>query len=339
MSGKSLNFFSRAKTVSLRPEEKSSILRALKAFMAFYPFRAREIPIEDTGIFFAHFSPILGEIKGTQLTPEEKGEIQSRLISYMAVHPVRLERSLSEIIRSLKAKFFGLKPPLVLATLVVILTSSGGILYAANDALPGESLYSIKVMVFEELPSLFAYTESSQVKWEATKAENRLIEAERLAVGGMLDKETADLIENDLTERVARVDRWETHAEESYGALAEGIDESLLRVKALAGISLELHEALADTETDIKKAAEDTLVTTESRIAQIRILLSHTEDVPKDTAKDVRKRLRTADRALAEGQQSLRKGQHREAYVLFQEAYVLAVEAEKFLPMQSQNSQ
>ncbi len=74
----------------------------------------------------------------------------------------------------------------------LILVVGGGTAYAAEGALPGDILYSIKVSVNEPVSGAFAFTDEAKAGWHADIAEARLSEAEALADKGELTASTSD---------------------------------------------------------------------------------------------------------------------------------------------------
>lgn len=323
------NFFARAKSLHLLQDEKFSIFKTLSTFINVYQSREAEVSLEHEQIFFARLTAFLKNSRNVRLTSEEKRAMQGELVRFMEAHPV-VYFEFSPLV----GKFFSLlaKPAMAMAAALIVF-GGGGTLYAARAALPGDFLYSVKVAVYEKLPSFFAYTETSKVKWEAVRAGNRLLEAEKLATNGMLDAEATALIESDLSQRVLRVDRWSNQVEAEQAVFAEGIEESMLRLRALADSSVLLNSAIAKNGGDFETAAGETLLATETRIAEVRLLVNEKKhDLSTDQTKEIRKRLRAADGAVTEGRVKLRGGLHREAFVLFQEAFILAKEAEALLP-------
>lgn len=84
-----------------------------------------------------------------------------------------------------------------LALFAVALGSVSGVTLAAEDTVPGDSMYAIKVHVSEPLSTLAALTPSAKAAVATTHAERRLMEAEILAARGSLDIAVAE----DLSER------------------------------------------------------------------------------------------------------------------------------------------
>lgn len=92
--------------------------------------------------------------------------------------------------------FFGLlfRPiptTLTSVAMAVILLVGGGAAYAAENALPGDLLYPIKVHITEPVISRLTLTASQRAHWNIRTIERRLNEADALAVGsGTVDQQT-----------------------------------------------------------------------------------------------------------------------------------------------------
>lgn len=116
------------------------------------------------------------------LSQEEREHMKSVLREYVAMTPLRTEITKNRVITtpSLFSWFTSHARPVMAASLVVIVALSG-VSYAAEDALPGDSLYAVKVNINEEARLLFAFGDEASAKWEIRRAERRLEEAITLA--------------------------------------------------------------------------------------------------------------------------------------------------------------
>ncbi len=92
--------------------------------------------------------------------------------------------------------------PIVL-TLMLLL--SGGTSLAANNALPGDILYPVKVNVNENVRSLFALTTDAKIKVESSIANERLQETEKLAVKGHISADEKNTLTANFSEHADKV--------------------------------------------------------------------------------------------------------------------------------------
>lgn len=68
--------------------------------------------------------------------------------------------------------------------------------YSAEESLPGDILYKVKVSFSEPVRDLLSWTPEGQAEWESAKAIRRLDEAADLALKGKLDEKARVDIEN-----------------------------------------------------------------------------------------------------------------------------------------------
>ena len=107
--------------------------------------------------------------------------------------------------------------------LIIALLFGGGASAAAENALPGEILYPVKVAVNEQVVGWLSVSEEAKAKWEAKMAERRLEEAEELSAKQRLDADVKTEIEARFkahADRVAvRIDNLE--AKENFEAASD----------------------------------------------------------------------------------------------------------------------
>lgn len=86
-------------------------------------------------------------------------------------------------------------------SLILIVGSSFGVARAAERALPGETLYPVKIKVNEPFMASFKYSDTARREWEHERVERRMAEAEALAEEGRLGEDEKNEIEQQLSER------------------------------------------------------------------------------------------------------------------------------------------
>lgn len=126
-----------------------------------------------------------------RLKAAEKAELQSRIVAFMEYHPlpaavkaIPVPKSrvtpepyrLIAIPRTYLRSFIG-----VTALLFVIVIPA-----MAENAVPGDILYPVKVNVTEEIRSTLSTNSYEKVVWETTRLERRVAEARLLAQAGKL---------------------------------------------------------------------------------------------------------------------------------------------------------
>ena len=76
------------------------------------------------------------------------------------------------------------------ALLALLLLIGGGVTLVAEQSIPGDFLYPVKINFNEEVRSLLAVTDQDEARWQTEAAERRLSEAETLTERGVLDEAT-----------------------------------------------------------------------------------------------------------------------------------------------------
>lgn len=122
--------------------------------------------------------------------------------------------------------------------IIAIVLTSGGTSYAAENALPGDTLYSIKVNVNEEIENFVALTPTAKAKVSVKHTSKRLAEAEQLSKSGKLTAETQAVIETSIKKHTDSI-------KVSIVALAseENATSSVQEVVSDFKNSIEVHEA------------------------------------------------------------------------------------------------
>lgn len=128
------------------------------------------------------------------LTAEEKTDIRRALqhAVYADPGPARLWN------------WFGLPvrlPAMAFAVLLLLGASGGGLVYAAEKALPGDALYGVKIHVNEVLGASFNNdTPEERAQWAVRRLERRMEELRRLEARGSAD---VDVVIGDYIEAAA----------------------------------------------------------------------------------------------------------------------------------------
>lgn len=136
------------------------------------------------------FNQTIEKAKKVSLTAEEKSEIRGFL--FAAVKGVNI---------GVLARFW--KP--AFAAMLIIITIGSGVSFAAENTLPGDVLYPIKIKVNEEVRSALSLSSESKASWAARRLERRLEEFEKLVEGNKLDVKRKAIIEAGFTKRAAVV--------------------------------------------------------------------------------------------------------------------------------------
>ncbi len=96
-------------------------------------------------------------------------------------------------------------------TLLIALLLGGSVSYAAEGALPGDTLYAVKTEINENIRHALALSPEAEARLEAQLARERLVEAEALKERGELDDDTRVFLK---TEYEAHLSAYERHSED-----------------------------------------------------------------------------------------------------------------------------
>jgi hypothetical protein len=91
------------------------------------------------------------------------------------------------------------------AIIFALVIASAGTSYAADQSLPGETLYPIKINVNEALQSFVTFGTGAKVALALDRAKERLEEAEELSVQGKLNPETQAIILSNFTSQTDEI--------------------------------------------------------------------------------------------------------------------------------------
>jgi hypothetical protein len=176
-----------------------------------------------------------------QLSASERRALREQLVSFMEYHP-RTESSLRELrqfepFTSVSFTAWYMRPIAGVFALIVLVF----VPMAAEKAVPGDTLYPLKVRVNEEIQEKLSFTPYEKVAWSVERLERRVAEARLLAQEGKLTAEAETELAATLKE----------HAEEAHMSLAE-LRSTDANKAAVAQITLEsaldVQSAILDTE-------------------------------------------------------------------------------------------
>lgn len=332
------------------------------------------------------FQELVEEAKKIRLDEKEKNSIRQFLLSFINDNSVRKEAvsrlknikpetAWSESDSFKKAGIFYssrflLKPMTII--LIIALVVGGGASVAAENALPGDLLYSVKVKVNEEVKTFFAFSEEAKAKAETKIAERRLEEAAKLAAEGKLNIKTRAQIEANFEESADRIEarvekmkaegktRAALEATSNFEAALKAHERILgrlieinsnaqthivpikakveFRLKAVEGDKEKTEKAVKEQSgPEVKAAAEGKLIAATNKIIEVRTFIDRikTSLGAEDTVQAEAK-LKVAENTLAEGKTKLEAGAYGEAFALFQEAHQISQEAKLMVEAQQE---
>jgi len=216
------------------------------------------------------------------LSPEEKADMRDKLVLYMEYKPIRGAVSSATgntFLAKIPFPFFRLhhfSGAFLIAA--VIASSTFGVSFAADDALPGDLLYNIKVNINEEIKTALLSSDESRIAWERERAERRLVEASKLEAEGRLDGEKQKQVSELFAEHTSAMVEQVRAVEESDPVFAA-------EMSSMFEDSLDAHEAvlarlIVEQENGTDEGAREL-------VAQVRTVAMEVEKIRNDAEEKI----------------------------------------------------
>lgn len=295
---------------------------------------------------------ITEEARKIALTARERNLLRGRLLSYMEYHPLRMPvpRRRATALQRVRGAVSFLH---VRATHVRSLAGALALLFfivipvAAERALPGDTLYAVKVRVNENVRSQLMFSPYARVEWETERVERRIAEARALAREGNLTPEREQAIAATVRAHTAAFQHQlaELREHDAAGAaLAEIALDSTLDVQfvALASASeryatstmssaaptpagsieeivKEARAGIASSSDAATPSYERLLARVEEHMTRLRALLAVTEHEDAAQRTDVEQRMAQLDADITAAKEAHASGEEREAALLLRD--------------------
>src|SRR3989338_4267734 len=281
----------------------------------------------------------ISDARSVSLKEEEKSAMRQTLVSFVRTHPgmigveTRQVEQRPGILQGLVSLMF--KPmPLVL---IIALIFGGSASFAAEQALPGDALYPVKVRVNEEVRGWVTLTPEAKAQWEARKAERRLLEAEKLVSRGEFNTQASAHIEENFEAHAQRVtERTEAFSDkENFEAAADVSARFETSLMAHERILEKLVNELEGTEnahgelTSLTQSVGARLAIAARARASAEGRVSGITQAQAGKAAEGKKRSaenKIAEQRVAEGRVKMDAGAYGEAFMLLSEAHQVAQE-------------
>lgn len=288
------------------------------------------------------------------LTPRERHALRERILSYMEYHPLRMP------IPKKRAQFFkhcGVYVGALLRSRATLFRVAAGacavvlllaVPFAAEQALPGDTLYLIKVRVNEGVRARLLSLPYEKLQWETERIERRIAEARLLVKEGKLTKEKEDALEETIRSHASAFQEQLAQMRKGDGAdvaVAEVTLESALDVQS-AVLDFEIGQAASSgsaNEGDVKElvaivrearadvvsaTSRDTTVVSyaplvarvEENTTRMHVLLDDiANELTEEQKSEIQKRIDTIDAVIATAQKAHEAASNEEATPLLRE--------------------
>lgn len=151
--------------------------------------------------WFSSFAQFSRDTRSVRLTVSEYRATRTAIVEFMKVNPLPSP----EPTRASFVSFFA-RPAFAFASLLLVLGSGWAVADAAESALPGEILYSVKVSVVEPLKERILVSPGAKTQWQVERAKRRLEEAEQLAQQDRLTPQLAQQVKEQFSQQVKVVE-------------------------------------------------------------------------------------------------------------------------------------
>lgn len=242
MEAEAKAFFNDVADIGLQKEEVQVGRADIETFMRRNPVQARARIFRRR----THSHPVLSKT--------EKHRFRNRLEGFMNVNKLPQNREFIPA-QELKPSWAELLLQSVLPRTVVLgcafLIVGSGVAYAAEDAVPGDFLYPLKVDIVEQIRTRLTFSEQEKAKWEGTRALRRLEEVEQLSATDELTHDTLVRLQGSFEKHVE-------DAERHIDSVADTGD--IQTAQQLSGdleVFLRAHHSVMDTLSQERKSNAD----------------------------------------------------------------------------------
>jgi hypothetical protein len=139
----------------------------------------------------------LAKLKSLTLTETERGLVRAHA-AYLIVNTPVPQKSVQSLFQ--RGVYHGLR--IALSSFVFFVFVGGTVSAVADNALPGDPLYTFKLNVNEEVKGLFQKTPEEKVAYGAKRVENRVKEIKTLAESKTLTKAKQATVQKALDEHI-----------------------------------------------------------------------------------------------------------------------------------------
>lgn len=314
------------------------------------------------------FNEFMNTAKKIRMTDAERLLVETALKKEIEKSPVRKATPVGHIWwSSVMNHYLSHNIQYMPIALLIAIFAGGGISYAAESALPGQSLYPVKVNINETIRGWASFSGEAKADWEARRAERRLEEAEKLAAESRLDANTRAIIETNFEEHTNRVEErikeFESRDPEKVAQITANFETSLdAHARILESIGLgrggdveaEVRKLIvkirverdgaktgkeeaeakirAETRADMEEAAVGRARAAKNKIEEVKKFIERVKiEIDADAAARASARMEAAEALYAQGQTQLEAKAFGEAFVFFQRAHNTAQEVKILL--------
>lgn len=311
--------------------------------------------------------------KKVGLTKQEKNDLYNNIATFVTNNPL-ITNSLSSRQSRWEQKnifllIFNSKPMIASLIAAILIALSGGTAAAAENTVPGDLLYPVKININEEVRSALSLTPQSKVNWDNRRAERRLEETEKLANENKLTTTTSNMLAEKFEEfsnkASVRIEKLQANGKltaeqvqnikENFEVAIKAHDEVLSRIQEreqektkLDPIINSLHNQASSTikeriknelrlveensSSTLKIVAENRKNAANNKISEVEKFI--TENTDKTSAENktmATKKLDESRALIVSGDTLYNENKYGEAIIKYTDAHRTAQEAKKYI--------
>lgn len=187
----------------------------------------------------------LNSLKEINLSESEKGLIRSH-VNFLINNPLPKTQSLWQ-----RGIYHGLR--VALSSLVFLVFVGGAVSAVADNALPGDPLYSFKLNINEEIQGFFKQTPAEKVAYGAQRVENRVKEIKTLADSKSLTQAKQLTVQKAINEHIKDLST-------NLNTLSNTSPNAALAVTASLEENLKANKIIIENSSDSSTAATEVAV-------------------------------------------------------------------------------
>ncbi len=200
----------------------------------------------------------LNRLKSLTLSEEEKGRIRSHA-AFVIMNTPASSRAVRPLFQ--RGMYHGLR--IALSSFAFFLFVGGSVSAVADSALPGDSLYPVKIAFNERVKEMFQKTPEEKVAYGTKRVENRVNEIKTLAASKTLTKAKQETVQKALDSHIkdlsTDLNALSTTAPTAALTATTNLEESLKASKAILEKSEDLagkEEALLAVDGTLQKVSD-----------------------------------------------------------------------------------
>ena len=178
--------------------------------------------------------------------------------------------------------------------LIVGLLMSGSVSFAAENTVPGDILFPVKVHVNENVRSAIVVTPKAQAAWDVQLVERRLQEVEKLASHDNASPKAHEAAKRNLERYMERakkdIKEFEDEEDGEHAVLTASQLTDLLRAHEYVLVGLSLQGATATSTTGVATSTMSVATTTAGVVASTTTAIN--PQMSKESFKDILKLLK-----------------------------------------------